>query len=235
MLHVTNAKVGDTIPIVVDFAYNDTTPSAAEARATTLIAGALRYWNGAAWVAPVTALAGASYSAGRLLAQVVVPAAWDGLLVSIEAVATAPSDVAGQGIAEEYRIATADEDDVLAAVANVDGDLAAHDAAEAARFANAEAARVAMQTVLVAEHDATQASLAAHDAAEAARFAAAEAARAGMQTALVAEHDATQAAVAELDADVGEPADAANDDGTAHAKLRAIANRQKLGEVSFPE
>lgn len=90
---------------------------------------------------------------------------------------------------------TSDENAQLAriesAVSNLDGDLAAH-----------EAARAAMQTALQAEHDSTQSQLAAHDSAEAGRFTTAEANRAAFEGRMQTEHDSTQSQLTAHDTDI---------------------------------
>lgn len=100
----------------------------------------------------------------------------------------------------------AEHDTTQAAVANVDADLAAH-----------EASRASMQTALQAEHDSTQGQLVTHDTdiksrltgIEGTDFAsaihslkAANDDRAAKHTASIAEHDSTQALLAALQADV---------------------------------
>lgn len=126
-----------------------------------------------------------------------------------------------------------------------------HDATEATRFATAEAARAAMASALTAEVDGVEEAVADLDgdvaAARAAILAAvdtreSEASASTRAAASAAEHDTTQAAIqsvqaaiAELDADVGEASDAASDDGSLHAKVKAVAGRQNRGRIEFTE
>jgi len=206
-------KTGDRIPIDVSWRLNGAPATGAVARAVVLDdTGERTYWNGDAFTTTPADLAGLSFIAGegRLVGSFLVPPAAEGKILSLEVEPTGPPEIVGLVEAEEYRA-------VGKLAQDVSGELAMH-----------EAARGSMETTLTSGISSVAGDIAAARAALESNIA-------SVREDVAAARAALEESLAELDADIGETTDPADDDGSLHAKVKAVAGRQKMGRIEGAE
>lgn len=141
-------KAGDVEPIEQQWRYNDAFATGAEARAyIEEPVGTRLYWNGAAFAAPDSTLAGFTFDAlaGTLRGSFTYPTLAIGKEVFLELKPTGPAAILAAVVTESRRVVEYLTDEVHAHVSTRESEASA-----AARAATSQA-----------EHDATQASVGA--------------------------------------------------------------------------